>query len=261
MVAPITPTNVQSDGLAPNTYYTYHIVFVPDMTQKYGLRIKGGAGELRAAMNLVNGWQFTGLGPYYMKDSSTAQNLLAAGAFANLTGRGVGDVVRNVADLAGQLQEGQRLLDADDTRVTQISQSIDSLGLSCQPMTIPDYAEIHVYEPSVTCDGQMVWNEIVNLNFNRDYLGQMKQEACIGVQPGAAPVGETQSGERRNGPVLSTRPTVNEKLARQAVGAIFGVPANSLPSGLGETQSGERTAGGGSSSNVSVNKEFSLFPH
>jgi hypothetical protein len=58
----ILPGEVANDGLQPNTFYTYHLVFVPDLTQKYGLRIKGGSGEFRAAMNLVNGWMFTGAG-------------------------------------------------------------------------------------------------------------------------------------------------------------------------------------------------------
>ena len=94
-VAPRLPAGASKalDGLKPEAFFTYHIVFVPDMTQKYGLKIKGGAGEIRAAMNLVNGWQFTGLGPYYMKDSSTAQNTLAAGITANLAASGVADAV------------------------------------------------------------------------------------------------------------------------------------------------------------------------
>ena len=97
--APISPGVVAPDGLKPEAFFTYHIMFVPDLTQKYGLKIKGGAGEIRAAMNLVNGWQFTGLGPYYMKDSSTAQNTLAAGITANLAASGVSDVVKAFASL------------------------------------------------------------------------------------------------------------------------------------------------------------------
>src|SRR5208282_4615554 len=94
--APVSPGSVAPDGLKPEAFFTYHIIFVPDLTQKYGLKIKGGAGEIRAAMNLVNGWQFTGLGPYYMKDSSTAQNTLSAGITANLAASGVADVVKAV---------------------------------------------------------------------------------------------------------------------------------------------------------------------
>ena len=93
----VSPTDLVNDNLTPETFYTYQIVFVPDMTQKYGLKVEGGAGELRAAMDLVNGWQFTGLGPFYMKDSSTSQNVLSAGIAANLAARGVGDVIKDIA--------------------------------------------------------------------------------------------------------------------------------------------------------------------
>jgi len=41
--------------LVPQEFYTYNFVFLPDLTQKYGLRIKGGVGEMRATENLVNG--------------------------------------------------------------------------------------------------------------------------------------------------------------------------------------------------------------
>src|SRR5262249_5339174 len=33
--APITPGVAPSDGLAPETFYTYQIVFVPDLTKRY----------------------------------------------------------------------------------------------------------------------------------------------------------------------------------------------------------------------------------
>src|SRR5215831_13923373 len=85
--APISPGKAPSDGLAPDTFFTYQIVFVPDMSRQYGLKIHGGPGEIRAAMNLVNGWQFTGIGPFYMKDSATAQNILAQGISNRLGGQ------------------------------------------------------------------------------------------------------------------------------------------------------------------------------
>ena len=104
---PVVPVPT-TDLLAPETFYTYQIVFVPDLSQKYGLRIKGGVGEIRAAMNLVNGWMFTGLGPYYMKDSSTAQNILANGIAANFTGRGVADVIKSLGDLKTSIGPGAK---------------------------------------------------------------------------------------------------------------------------------------------------------
>ena len=59
---PLSPKEAPKDGLTPDVFYTYQIVFVPDLSQKYGLKVKGVAGEIRAAMNLVNGWMFTGDG-------------------------------------------------------------------------------------------------------------------------------------------------------------------------------------------------------
>lgn len=166
---PITPREAPSDGLAPATFYTYHIVFVPDLTQKYGLKVKGGVGEIRAAMNLVNGWQFTGLGPYYMKDSSTAQNVLASGIAARLGASGVADVVNSIADLSGKLQDAT--VSADDQRVQRLAKSIEALPLERACMTLPNFAEIHVFEARIGMDGQMEWCEIANLSFDRQYLG------------------------------------------------------------------------------------------
>jgi hypothetical protein len=38
-------------------------------------------------------------------------------------------------------------------------------------MRLEGYAEIHVYEPHVTCDGRMEWVPITDLHFYRDFLG------------------------------------------------------------------------------------------
>jgi Bacterial Ig-like domain len=183
--APITPGASPTDGLKPDNFFTYHIVFVPDLTQKYGLKIKGGAGEIRAAMNLVNGWQFTGLGPYYMKDSSTAQNTLAGGITANLAASGVADVVRAVADLrkgaapAGNVatptgaKEPQ--LSADSEKVKALASAIREL----QPkfVKIPGYAEISIYEPFLSPEGTMEWKLIAEKSFNRDVQQALDEKA------------------------------------------------------------------------------------
>src|SRR5262249_27795721 len=138
-----------NDRLTPEAFYTYHIVFVPDLTQKYGLKINGGVGEIRAAMNLVNGWQFTGVGPFYMKDSSTAQNILASGITANLAGRAVGDVVKSILDArlaganapaGGTPSKGlQELGQAPEGTLVAI-ESLRKLDL--QPLKLENYAEI-----------------------------------------------------------------------------------------------------------------------
>jgi len=194
--APISPGTVPGDGLAPDTFFTYQIVFIPDMTQKYGLKIKGGTGEIRAALNLVNGWQFAGMGPYYMKNSSTAQNVLAGGVGANLAFRGVADVVRSVAQLQGELQSGGGFTQTGSPAVEAVSETLQDLDLSRGKMTLDGYAEIHVYEPYLTPDGMMMWRELIpdGLIFDRDYLGAQTTKTSL------TPAGPSeQSGKPSNG--------------------------------------------------------------
>ena len=128
------------------------------MTQKYVMKIKGGPGEFRAAMNLVNGWMFTGLGPFYLKDSSTAQDIMAYGGAITLGGRGVADVVTSVADLSkasARPQVGAITPDQLAARITDIKLMMDRNGLRLEPLCLPQYAEIHIYESSLV-DSQMV---------------------------------------------------------------------------------------------------------
>ncbi|MBX9585101.1 MAG: hypothetical protein K2X87_32750 [Gemmataceae bacterium] len=240
--APVSPGKAPADGLAPDTFFTYQVVFVPDMTRRYGLKIRGGPGEIRAAMNLVNGWQFTGIGPFYMKDSATAQNILAQGINNRLTGQAAADVINASADLAkvagvpgGGLQSG--LLGADDARVQRLSEALGALPANTTPLTLVDYAEIHVYEPNVTPDGRMEWCEIVNLRFNRDYLGVKTTTAELA--PHRPPVIEprTPGGGLQSGALLGP----SDDVARTAVAGLFGVPAGSpalAPAPGGGLQSG-----------------------
>ncbi len=174
--APVSPGNAPSDGIKPETFYTYHIIFVPDLTQKYGLKVTGGAGEIRAAMNLVNGWQFTGLGPYYMKDSSTAQNTLAGGITANLAASGVADVVKAVAQLkpgvtgAGQTTSELQPQTPNDT-VEQVKALADAMRqLNPRFLTIPAFAEISIYEPFISPEGTMEWKLIAEQSYSRDVM-------------------------------------------------------------------------------------------
>lgn len=234
--APLSPGVAPSDGLGPATFYTYHIVFVPDLTQKYGLKIRGGPGEIRAAMNLVNGWQFTGIGPFYMKDSATAQNILANGISARLGGQAAADILSASADLAkaaGVFQSGQ--VAADDRSVQALSKELEELKAGLTPMTLPNFAEIHVYEARLGPAG-MEWAEIVGLSFNRDYLGKESVKAAIVPSPIPTAGGGLQSGR------LGTGNAIPESVARAAVAGVFGLPTDS-PS-LGRIPSGGLQSGG-----------------
>ncbi len=175
--APIS-SNLPGDGLGPNMFFTYEIVFVPDLTQKYVLQVNGGPGEMRAAMNLVNGWQFTGLGPYYLKDSSTAQNWMARGVAINLGLGGASDVINSLANLrsltgegktvdAGQLAALAGALERAETPEidlfpesawgtrTVINERTGEEETIRTPPRIESYAEIYVYE-AILEGGQML---------------------------------------------------------------------------------------------------------
>ena len=171
----MTPAGRVEDGIAPDSFYTYQIVFVPDLSQKYGLRIKGGPGEIRAAMNLVNGWMYTGMGPFYLKDSSRAQNIMAAGVGSMFAGRGVADVldsVGNLAKIAGEQAGKKEKADVDAAdlagRFRMLTNALMSQRLCPQKMC--NYAEVHIYEPETTPDGAIGWKLVAEHSFDREYF-------------------------------------------------------------------------------------------
>jgi hypothetical protein len=153
-------------------FFTYQILFVPDLTQKHFLRIKGGPGEVRAAMNLVNGWMYTGLGPFYLKDSSTAQNILATGVLAKFAGSGAADVINSVANLSKAFQQSTPNHAAAAMREVSLYAQAASADIVPE-VTQCIQAEIHVFEPTVTSDGLTEWREInpAATNFEGHWLG------------------------------------------------------------------------------------------
>jgi len=186
------PGGRMEDGIAPDSFYSYQIIFVPDLSQKYGLRIKGGTGEVRAAMNMVNGWMYTGMGPFYIKDSSTAQNLMAFGAGSLYAGRGVADVLNEVSDLAslgaGGAERGadnglssRKTVDAEDfiDRATNLARVLQSEVRV--PQVMQNFAEIHIYEPSLTPDGSMCWNIIASHSFDRQYFQPAMDKEAVSL--------------------------------------------------------------------------------
>lgn len=172
-----SPSATIQDGLKPEYFFTYQIIFVPDLTQKYGLRVKGGPGEIRAAMNLVNGWMYTGMGPFYMKDSSTAQNFMAAGVGAMYAGRGAAQVLNELAGLTragapGGAPESARLTDGGEIadRVERLAKALEREELVHEP--IANYAEIRIFEPVLHDDGTTTWEMILEQSFDRQYFRQ-----------------------------------------------------------------------------------------
>jgi hypothetical protein len=223
--APVSPGAVMADGLKPETFYTYQIVFIPDLTQKYGLKIKGGAGEIRAAMNLVNGWQFTGLGPYYMKDSSTAQNILASGITANLAASGVADVVKAAADLRNIAAASPGFagtptaLSVDSQYVQQLLESLK--GYRPNMIKISHFAQISIYEPYLSPAGTMEWRLIADHSYDRDFMEGSVDPAFI--LKWLCP----------KGLVDPTAPIVTESITTTLTGTVQGAGRTTPPNGQG----------------------------
>jgi hypothetical protein len=267
--AAVTPETTPSDGLSPGTFFTYHIVFVPDMTRKYGLKIRGGPGEIRAAMNLVNGWQFTGIGPFYMKDSATAQNALASGISTRLGGEAAADVINataNLGKLFGKTQDAS--VPANEPNLQRIIKAMGDLPLNRVPMTLPKFAQIHVYEAHAEL-GSMEWREIAGFCFDRDYLGteQVIREYAPPPTPPAPPKGGGTSGASVPGSTQGAVVGVDPSVARTAVAGIFGLPlAGSLQASTTPTVAPAPVVPGGvtqiqvgAPAQPAVNKEWNLF--
>ena len=173
----MTPSARVGDDIAPDSFFTYQVMFVPDLTQKYGLQISGGAGEFRAAMNMVNGWMYTGMGPFYMKDSSSAQNAMATGIGALYAGRGASDVLNEVGELTtaiGELPGPNESTDFQQLSDLAAAMREVSAAAEAAPL-VPDkmlnYAEIYIYEPVLTPDGSSTeWRMVAEHHFVRDYF-------------------------------------------------------------------------------------------
>jgi hypothetical protein len=236
------------DGLTPDSFFTYQIVFVPDLSQKYGLRIKGGPGEVRAAMNLVNGWMYTGMGPYYMKDSSTAQNIMALGVGAMFAGRGTADVLNQVGELAKVAGTGQGerapAVEPDElvNRYTRLLRALQTE--SVVEKTMLNYAEIYIYEPDLQRDGSMGWRLIAEHHFDRQYLQGSKVDpellkSILGAERSERAEARNVMAEdfkRRTEEARTERAKVEARAERAAAGGLFmpsiPSPAVTIPGGL-----------------------------
>lgn len=174
----MTPSSTDNfdGGVEVDSFFTYQVIFVPDLTQKYGLQITGGAGEFRAAMNMVNGWMYTGMGPFYLKDSSSAQNAMATGVAAMYAGRGVADVVSSVGDLAstftGAAQRQSSLTDAEMMELNSQVQALETLANMTPkvPKEMLNFAEIYIYEPHLLPGDTTEWRLVAEHHFDRHYL-------------------------------------------------------------------------------------------
>lgn len=245
-----------SDGLEPDSFYTYQIVFVPDLSQKYGLQITGGAGEFRAALNLVNGWMYTGMGPFYLKDSSSAQNAMATGVGAMFAGRGVSDVIDSVGGLTetiGDISNNESAL--QDLQAQQDLQSaiaaIEAASRSAPrvPQQILNYAEIYIYEPHLLPDQSTDWRLVAEHHFDRDYLEVVDTPAAANERmkvlqqllvPGARATPKTAEPKATT---TTPRRTTSRANTTDANAANNSSANASQGSGQGQTESGQQELG------------------
>lgn len=233
----VVPSGSFKDGVTPDTFYTYQIIFVPDLTQKYAIKITGGPGEVRAAMNIVNGWMFTGLGPFYLKDSSTAQNIMAVGGAITLGGRGVADVVTSLADLrkaVGGPSPHGGAFDAQNfaARVTQLHLLMNKERSAPVPHIMHNYAQIAVYEPILVPGGGMEWRPILDRSYDREILGLVESVAVPPrqagpVNQGGAPEDKTK-GTNTNPPMGPAAPPAGNKTPGSGPSAQSGVIENAI---------------------------------
>jgi hypothetical protein len=184
----VVPSASIPDGLTPDVFYTYQIVYLPDLTHRYGLRVKGGSGEMRATLNLTNGWMFTGPGPLYLRDSFTGEKIAATGGavsgifdsastfVSSLYGGGAAAAAKGVVANAAKL--GQQGKSADQGAGIDLAQAIKG------------YAQLRVFEPTVTGPGigaTVTWKELPGfpLSFDRNVTGVSAPSGSGTEQPGA----------------------------------------------------------------------------
>ena len=145
-IAVVPPASIP-DGLTPETFYTYQIVYLPDLTQKYGLRVNGGMGEMRATLNLVNGWMNTGPGPVYFRDSFTAQTVSAYGT-------AVSGVLESAASFVSSIYGIPAIGGSPTVNGKNLTQG--------QTKGIDHYAQLWVYEPVLVKDPNAVGGKRIN---------------------------------------------------------------------------------------------------
>jgi hypothetical protein len=157
------------------------VLYLPDLTQKYGLKISGGAGELRATENLVNGWMHTGPGPIYIADSTTSQNVTASG-------QAVADVTQALGQIALSAAGIPSLPSASSSKTSGTETAAKN-----RPDPIKDYAQIFIFEPVLSTDVRgtktVSWHLIDGLpKFPRDWIELERDAAPVavsGMPPGA----------------------------------------------------------------------------
>jgi len=221
----VVPAASIPDGLTPDVFYTYQIVYLPDLTHRYGLRVKGGSGELRATLDLVNGWMFTGPGPLYLRDSFTSEKITAGGSAAS----GLLDSASKFASsLAGGTVAAAGKAAAAAGKVGAQAENVSPAALAFQD--VAGYAELHVYEPRVVeADGvkTITWVEMKDLKISMS-------RPTVGLSAGAAQGGAPGKAGAKDTPVVQALQKLS--LADGVQGGKFTVSKASFDSTTGQAE-------------------------
>ncbi len=73
----VIKNNNQVGGSPSKDHYEFQLIYLPDLTRQYGIKMTGGIGTLDGSINLEDGWKLTGLN--VKSDSQTKDIISAAG--------------------------------------------------------------------------------------------------------------------------------------------------------------------------------------
>ncbi len=82
-----TTTTEPSGGVT----YSYNIIYLPDLNQKYGLKFTRGTGSFNTKITIEDGWKFVGIN--LDSDSKTAETISATGSAIKDIGTTLGSLM------------------------------------------------------------------------------------------------------------------------------------------------------------------------
>ncbi len=93
-------------------------------------------------------------------------------------------------------------------QIEEVHQKLVNTGFTKDHIvTMPRYAEIHVFEPYLTPDGHMEWRPVTELCFDRDFLGTIQPQVKRTMTPLQPRVREERQDDKGAGTGFSVTPT------------------------------------------------------
>jgi hypothetical protein len=81
-----TTTTVKPNDPPTGDVFSYQIIYLPDTSEKYGIKISRGTGTFKGKISIENGWKFLGIN--LETDSKTAETI-----------KGIGQAAKDIAPL------------------------------------------------------------------------------------------------------------------------------------------------------------------